>query len=190
MTAFARVTEAHDAVLLGHTPCAGLLYRWLLRRKPAGKVQELELEEFVTWSRVCRPNPYSIRHAKRALAELIESGVVEVMRRYTSQILKVICYHPADPETEPKAPSSHSDKNVQVQDGNVQDETEMSKTGASNPHHFVPTYREYRETTNIVPTHHPVQEIGREGSLDEIEPLRVDTCETDNRLNTSKEEKI
>ncbi|MBD1863036.1 MULTISPECIES: hypothetical protein [Trichocoleus] len=133
---FARVTHAHDALALQLTPCAGQLYRWLLRRKPAGRSQEFELNEFSEWTGVGRKRSYSIRHIQRSLLELAESGLVEVVRKYSGKIFKLVANHP------------QSDKNVAELDQNVQVGMEMSKIGASNPCSSVLSYREILETTD------------------------------------------
>jgi hypothetical protein len=46
MTAFARVTADHDALAFAVSPCARLLYRFLLRLRPAGQAIEFELDDF------------------------------------------------------------------------------------------------------------------------------------------------
>jgi hypothetical protein len=138
---FARVTQAHDILALQLTPCASRLYRWLLRRNPAGRHQELELNEFVSWTSRGRKRSYSIRHIQRSLLELIEIGLVEVVKKYTGQIYKLIANHPQPEE------------NVVEPDKNVQVATEMSKIGASNPYSSVPPSRENIETTDIPSTH-------------------------------------
>ena len=148
MKAFARVTEVHDAIALTLTPCAGQLHRYLLRELPAGKQQELELEAFSDWSSEYRYRPYSIRHIQRALQELLSVGLVNIVRRYTARIYKLICFHPGQ------------DKNVTKLDEKVQSRTEMSKIEPSNPYACVPSYRESRETTDIHHPFHPVLNSG------------------------------
>lgn len=138
---FARVTHAHDALALQLTPCAGQLYRWLLRRRPAGRPQEFELNEFSEWTGASRKRSYSIRHIQRSLLELTESGLVEVVRKYSGKIFKLVAKHP------------ELDKNVQNLDQNVQITMEMSKIGTSNPCGSVPSYREKLETTDKPSTH-------------------------------------
>jgi hypothetical protein len=138
---FARVTHAHDALALQLTPCAGQLYRWLLRRKPAGRSQEFELNEFSEWTGVGRKRSYSIRHIQRSLLELAESGLVEVVRKYSSKIFKLIANHP------------QLDKNVTELDQNVQVGMKMSKIGASNPCKSVLSYRDQLKTTDNPSTH-------------------------------------
>lgn len=68
---FARFTEDHDDIALELTPCAGFLYRWLLRTAPAGVPQEIELEAFR------QKTNYSLKWIQSALNELIESDLVE-----------------------------------------------------------------------------------------------------------------
>lgn len=189
MTAFARVTEIHDALSLSLTPCAGQLYRWLLRRCPAGKEQEVELEDFSMWSGAFRRRPYNIRHVQRALDELIEMGLVVVVKQYTRRIYKLICLHPSQSEQLRERLNFFKDENIRDHYLEVRQTSKKSKIEASNPYVSVPTYREYRETTDTVPTHHPVQVISEEGTLERTEPLRVDSGNMDPMLNTSQEEK-
>jgi len=133
---FARVTHAHDALALQLTPCAGQLYRWLLRRRPAGRSQEFELNEFSEWTGLGRKRSYSIRHIQRSLIELAESGLVELVRKYSGKIFKLVANHPK------------LDKNVQNLDQNVQFGMGMSKIEPSNPCSSVLSYRERIETTD------------------------------------------
>ncbi|MBD2120194.1 hypothetical protein [Trichocoleus sp. FACHB-262] len=138
---FARVTHTHDFLALQLTPCAGQLYRWLLRRKPAGRSQEFELNEFSEWTGLGRKRSYSIRHIQRSLLELAECGLVEVVRKYSGKIFKLVANHP------------QLDKNVAELDQNVQIGMEMSKIEASNPCSSVLSYRERIETTDKPSTH-------------------------------------
>ncbi|UJB73239.1 hypothetical protein HRE53_31565 (plasmid) [Acaryochloris sp. 'Moss Beach'] len=175
MTAFARVTAIHDAIALTLTPCAGQLYRWLLRKVPAGKPQELYLKDFAQWSSGHRKQPYSIRHIQRALEELIATGLIAIVTRYTARIFKLICNHP---ETANDA-FSISDKNVQIQDENVQPLTKMSKTDPSKPYDSVSIYRENRETTK---THHPLLPVlksDKEGISISTQNLNVENVDPD-----------
>jgi len=161
---FARVTHAHDALALQLTPCAGQLYRWLLRRKPAGRSQEFELNEFSEWTGRGRKRSYSIRHIQRSLLELVNSGLVEVVRKYSGQIFKLIASHP------------NLDENVLILDQNVQVGIKMSKTEASNPCDSVLSYRENLEIADK-PSTHPVavNEKNRtnQGSEDQEKALDV-----------------
>jgi hypothetical protein len=150
---FARVTHAHDALALQLTPCAGQLYRWLLRRRPAGRPQEFELDEFSEWTGTSRKRSYSIRHIQRSLFELVNSGLVEVVRKYSGKIFKLVANHP------------HSDKNVQKLEQNVQVGMEMSKIEASNPCSSVLSYREKLETTEK-PSTHPAAKSDRNQNQD------------------------
>jgi hypothetical protein len=153
---FARVTYAHDALALQLTPCAGQLYRWLLRRRPAGRPQEFELNEFSEWTGENRKRSYSIRHIQRSLLELVQVGLVEVVRKYTGQIFKLVANHP------------QADKNVAELDQNVQSGMEMSKIEASNPHGSVASYREKIKKADK-PSTHPAAKINQNQNNQEIE---------------------
>lgn len=174
MTAFARVTAIHDAIALTLTPCAGQLYRWLLRKVPAGKPQELYLKDFAQWSSGHRKQPYSIRHIQRALEELIATGLIAIVTRYTARIFKLICNHPETPDDVPAI----SDKNVQIQDENVQSVTKMSKIDPSNPYGSVPIYRDNIETTKTHHPLHPVLKSDKEGMFIPSQNLNVENVDS------------
>lgn len=178
MTAFARVTAIHDAIALTLTPCAGQLYRWLLRKVPAGKPQELYLKDFAQWSSGRRKQPYSIRHIQRALEELIATGLIAIVTRYTARIFKLICNHPETPDD---APSSN-DKNVQIRDENVQVVTKMSKIDPSKPYGSVSSYRESRETTKTHHPLHPVLKSDKERISISTQDLNVENVEVDSNV--------
>jgi hypothetical protein len=166
---FARVTEQHDLLALNLTPCAGFLYRILLRAAPAGKPQEFELKEFCAWA------DYSLKWAKAALRELCDLELVEVLRTFSGQGYKLIAHHPDRQKTSPISPETSA----------VGHET--SQKPPSNPYPVYPSYRESRETTDN-PTHHPVNPDEREGTIDlpkipappepEIEPQILEHLKT------------
>jgi hypothetical protein len=165
---FARVTHAHDALALQLTPCAGQLHRWLLRRRPAGRPQEFELDEFSKWTGASRKRSYSIRHIQRSLFELVNSGLVEVVRKYSSKIFKLVANHP------------QLDKNVQNLDQNVQVGMEMSKIEASNLCSSVLSYIEELETTDKPATHPAVisnenqnQEVKDQEKASDFETIKI-----------------
>jgi hypothetical protein len=144
---FARVTEQHDLLALNLTPCAGFLYRILLRAAPAGKPQEFELKEFCAWA------DYSLKWAKAALRELCDLELVEVLRTFSGQGYKLIAHHPDRQKTSLISPEASA----------VGHET--SQKSPSNPYPVYLSYRESRETTDN-PTHHPVNPDEREGTID------------------------
>jgi hypothetical protein len=144
---FARVTEHHDVLALKLTPCAGFLYRILLRAAPAGKPQEFELKEFCAWA------DYSLKWAKAALRELCDLELVEVLRTFSGQGYKLVAHHPDRQKTSPIRPETSTFGH------------ETSQKQTSNPYPVYSSYRESRETTDN-PTHHPVNPDEREGVID------------------------
>ena len=142
--AFARITDLHDQLACLINPCARLLYRWLLRRRPAGKIQEFYLSDFQNWSAQRRRRPYCDRQIKRALFQLIDQGLVGQIKKYYSvQCWRLAAYHPDDETkmSEPGTQTSDSD-------------TKKSKKQPSNPHSAVPLYREkYKEIADTHPPH-------------------------------------
>jgi hypothetical protein len=135
---FARVTEQHDEIALKLTPCAGLLYRALLRSTPAGKSQEFELREFCAWA------DYSLKWAKSALNELCDLALVEVLRTFSRQGYRLIAYHP------------NQEKTGHVAEQPSTKPAQTSQKAPSNPYPSYPSYREtreFKETTNKTTTH-------------------------------------
>jgi hypothetical protein len=133
---FARYTEEHDRLGLELTPCAGFLYRELLRSAPAGLPQEFELEDF------CEQMEYSLKWVKSALNELIEKDVVDIVKKYSGRIFKLVAWHPGRKSAQRVEPYS-----VTV--------PRTSKILPSNADYTVSSYRDQREITEK-PTLHPV----------------------------------
>ena len=146
---FARITEEHDCIAFDLYPCTRLLYRFLLRRKPAGKILEFELVDFQDWTGKNRPKPYSMKWIKQAVAQLRHIGLVEIVKRYSSKCFKLIAYHPEHLSSNSEKKNSNSGKKT----SNFGKKT--SKKEPSNPHHSVPYNRELREQ-QTQPTTHPV----------------------------------
>jgi hypothetical protein len=141
---FAMFTEEHDIIArLELTPCAALLYRDLLRAKPAGRPQEFELKkEFcIKWN-------YSLKWAKQGLQKLIDLDLVEVLRTFSGQGYRLIAWHPSQ-KTSPTVLETSIDDH------------KTSQKQPSNADSVAVSYRESRETTDI-PTHHPVSTDERE----------------------------
>jgi hypothetical protein len=144
---FARVTELHDDYGQKLTPCAGLMYRILLRAMPAGKPQEFELKRF------CNKANYSLKWAKSALRELCDMELVEIIRTFSGHGYKLIAHHADRPKTSPPvhetSPTVHK----------------TSQKPASNADSTAVLYRENIERTTNRPTHHPVSTDEREKSV-------------------------
>ena len=165
-TVFARITEEHDCIAFDLVPCACLLYRFLLRSKPAGEILEFELVDFQNWTGKNRPKPYGMKWIKKGLAQLRKKGLVEIVKRYSSKCFKLITYHPKDrPSNSENKNSNSENKNSNSENKNSNSENKNSNFGNKNskkegskPHHAVPSYREHRELREqqTQPTAHPV----------------------------------
>lgn len=134
MTAFSRITEEHELILIQLSPCARLLYRWLLRLRPAGTPVEIELDEFIGFTALGRARAYCLKHVKRALADLLGTELVDEVKRYSARVFKLVAWHPDRTKTS-------SDRTKMSQHW-----TKMSKKEASNPDSVVPI-TENLETT-------------------------------------------
>jgi hypothetical protein len=141
--AFARITDAHDLFTQGLPPCARSLYRWLLRRAPAGKTAEIHLEEFQNYKQgAFSGRGYTLFWIKKSLQQLIDLGAVDVAFKFSSKVFKLITWHPDRQSAEDLKSSSF------VQNETTEKLNRSLPFGPSNPHSFVPLYRELRETTN------------------------------------------
>jgi hypothetical protein len=82
----------HDSFCLKHqiTPSAKLLWQWLLRQGEEGSEIEPDLGDFNQWVKRHRGKEYSRVTLKTALAQLIEHRVVQLIKKYTWKIVKIL----------------------------------------------------------------------------------------------------
>ena len=136
MAAFARITADHDALAFAVSPCARLLYRFLLRLRPAGQAIEFEIEDFNQFAGNFRRRPFSEKWIKAAIAQLESIGLVQVLKQFNAHCLKLIALHPE---------SSIENKTSQDQNKTSFFEKKTSEKQPSNAYSLVPIHREYRE---------------------------------------------
>jgi hypothetical protein len=126
MTAFARVTRDHDILGYGYSPCARDLYRYLLRACPAGREFEFELEDFNEEVNLGRSRPFSLYWLKVSLKQLVEKGIVIIVKKFNACCYKLITLHPS-----------------QINDNKTQQNfNENCKTEPSNAYSLVPIHIE------------------------------------------------
>ena len=89
---FARISADISELTLNLTPCARRLYEWLLQQKRSGVPQEVWLEEFAETTASRHRGAYCLAHIKRALKELLESELVQLVLRYSSKIFKLVAH--------------------------------------------------------------------------------------------------
>ena len=148
--AFARITDAHEDILCQLTPCAQKLYCWLLRLRPAGVSLEFDFEAFQEWSSTKRKAPYCLKQIKASLQQLIESGLVEPLRRYSARVYKLVVHHP---ESEVETGKKSSD----LENKTSRFWNKTSKIQPSNADSAVSDQqRIFKEQTDTVPPSHPV----------------------------------
>lgn len=84
--------DAYDAYCLKHqiTPSAKLLWQWLLRQGEEGEEIEPDLGEFNQWVKRHRGKGYCRLTLKTALAQLIDHRIVNLVKRYTWKIVKLV----------------------------------------------------------------------------------------------------
>ena len=85
-------TEKHDEFCLKNKlyPSTKLLWQWLLRQGELYTEIEPDLIEFNQWVKKYRGNGYCRVMLKKALEQLVESRVIDLVKRYTWRVLKVI----------------------------------------------------------------------------------------------------
>ncbi|MGQ4650697.1 hypothetical protein [Lyngbya aestuarii] len=153
--AFARITELHDEQLWLTNPCARMIYRWLLRRCPAGKEQEFELKDFQDWSEFNRrrPRPYCLPWIWQGLNELVQIGLLSITKRYSRRCVKLVAYHP-------DAYQEKQNKTFKNKNKTFEKLSKSFKKETPKPYSIRHSYRENREQTdtNKKKTHptHPV----------------------------------
>jgi hypothetical protein len=88
----AQWTQEHDSFCLENKICpsAKLLWQWLMNRGELGEESEPDLAEFNDWVSRHRGKPYSRPTLKTALAQLVDCGVVRVVKKYTWKLVKII----------------------------------------------------------------------------------------------------
>lgn len=77
---FVYYTAAHLMLDAKLSPCASLLYKWVLLKAPAGTQIKVDLQDFKAWSGEHRKKPYSDRQIGYALAQLKEFDLVTVTK--------------------------------------------------------------------------------------------------------------
>lgn len=77
---FVSYTAAHLMLDAKLSPCASLLYKWVLLKAPAGTEIKVDLQDFKAWSGEHRKKPYSDRQIGYALAQLKEFELVIVSK--------------------------------------------------------------------------------------------------------------
>jgi hypothetical protein len=65
-------------------PCAGRIWRFLLRRRKPGTFQEFDFEEFQAYSEAKRYRSYSLKQIRSAFWQLVERGLVAIAKTYSS----------------------------------------------------------------------------------------------------------
>jgi hypothetical protein len=84
-------TEQHLLLEASLTPCAGLLWKWVLLKAPAGTQVEINFDDFRAFSSEFREGkPYSHKQIRRAVSQLESFGLLVV----SDERVKVLARHP------------------------------------------------------------------------------------------------
>jgi len=85
-------SEKHEEFCLENRlpPAAKLLWQWLMRQGQLGEELEPDLAEFNEWVAKHRGKGYSRPTLKSALNQLIECRIVQMVKKYTWRIVKII----------------------------------------------------------------------------------------------------
>ena len=88
---FIMYTEQHLLLEASLTPCAGLLWKWVLLKAPAGTKVEINFDDFRALSSEFREGkPYSHKQIRRAVSQLESFGLLVV----SDERAKVLARHP------------------------------------------------------------------------------------------------
>jgi hypothetical protein len=169
MTAiFARITAQHDALAFSITPCARLLYRFLLRARPAGNAIEFWVKDFNEFVANYRRRPFCKRWIKKAIAQLEQIGLVKIITRYSHRCLKLVALHPGqiDELTDSDLPPPGMRELVQTVNKNSTLCNKNSTKTTSNPYSAVPTYRDNLENNKPVVVKSYICSEGKEPKQD------------------------
>lgn len=128
-------TEEHDAFCLKHriTPAAKLLWQWLMRSYRIGEEVEPDLSEFNEWVEKHRGKGYCRLTLKKALAQLKEHRIIQVLKEYTWKIVKIVT-RPLG-WLKPKKNLQNSDQNYVSQPSNAQSTENESNSSSINSIH-------------------------------------------------------
>lgn len=85
---FVYYTAAHLMLDAKLSPCASLLYKWVLLKAPAGTQVKVDLQDFKAWSGEHRKRPYSDRQIAYALSQLKDFDLVTVTRTEVTMKMK------------------------------------------------------------------------------------------------------
>ena len=97
MTAFARITSLHHLAVANCSPCARLMYEYLLIARPAGTPIEFIIEDFQTYTAQFRKRGgFCQLWVKKALKELMDIDLVQVVRKLGAHAFKLVALHPPD----------------------------------------------------------------------------------------------
>lgn len=176
-------TQSHFMIKLKLTPCARLLYEWILLKGAAGTWQTVDLKDFrAVTSEHRRGKPYSMRQIRNAVSELEDLKLLVVAK----EELKALCRHPGKVINPRRSPSKKSVQPVEVNFQPVEVNfqpwklTSTSNAASQIQQSFQIPSDLYRstETTNI-PAAHPVvvcesvlekEELAKAESVDPLTP--------------------
>ncbi len=81
-------TDKHDEFCLenGFTPCAKLLWQWILRQKD----DEPDLKDFNNWVAQHRSKPFCRLTIKTAFNQLVESRVIQLVKQFTWHLVRIV----------------------------------------------------------------------------------------------------
>ena len=145
MSQFARMSHPLIQKLQELPPCARLLHEYLLASRPAGRPQEVFLEEF---AELC---DCGIKYLRRCLKLLIEQELVDLVRRYSASVFRLVAHDERTFDFATGKKSVQND-NESFQDGHfcVQKEESKPDSIVTNNREI---FRDNRDTHQL----HPVE---------------------------------
>lgn len=146
-------TEAHFMIDLKLTPCASLLYHWVLTKGPAGTSIEVDLRDFqaLTAEHNSRGRAYSMKQIRRAVGELEKLQLVEITNERVRMIPKhpgeVVNNKPRNKTSIPQAGHQCPTRDINVQRGTLMSQSKVETLAIRSSQSSSDLCRSNRSTT-------------------------------------------
>ena len=155
---FFACTELHEEILdYSLPPAAQKIYRWLTRRSKPGTIQEFDKADFDNYCLSKGRKPFSVQWFIACLKKLIDTRLIEVVRKYQGYGFKVKAYHPWQRD-EWLLEDYKSHKNCDYSNKNFSNSNKNFKKATSNTDSTVPSYRYSREKQSKHYSEEPIKE--------------------------------
>jgi hypothetical protein len=166
------------------TPCAKQLHEWVLEQGRAGQPQEIYLLEFAESTSNRSRGAYSIYQIRRALKQLLDTPLLNLVYRYSGKVYKLIAHDSRTLSTSPLSPDkaktlTNREKTINLPPSNPDSAVPdlLKKPDQTNGPHPHPVFNEQGRLGTSDPP--PVEDAGTGSGLSHgITPQTLQTIET------------